>query len=217
MNTNEIEEKLEKDNQNIKDQIANLQNTIKKLKQDMLNNANDSKINISNSNTNSSLNEMISLTSLSNTNTISNNNTKEKQNNKMEIDNKNLGMKFSFNSYMFEQNKNQKMENDNNFDSKAFDEKLALMIKNNSKNEKLSEFNNNIIKNDNYKEIYNINNDNEENMNFIRSGCFYSDNNENNNKKQEKKEPNKIDNIYNNQIKNENLIKIDLKEETNIY
>ena len=31
MNTNEIEAKLEKDNQTIKNQIENLQNTIKKL------------------------------------------------------------------------------------------------------------------------------------------------------------------------------------------
>ena len=46
MNTNEIEAKLEKDNQTIKNQIENLQNTIKKLKQDMFNNNNDSKINL---------------------------------------------------------------------------------------------------------------------------------------------------------------------------
>ena len=52
MNSNVIEEKLEQDNKTIKDQIANLQNTIKKLKQDILN-TNDSKINISNSNINS--------------------------------------------------------------------------------------------------------------------------------------------------------------------
>ena len=36
MNTNEIEEKLERDNLTIKEQILNLQNTIKKLKKDML-------------------------------------------------------------------------------------------------------------------------------------------------------------------------------------
>jgi serine/threonine protein phosphatase PrpC len=65
MNNNEIEEKLEKDNQNIKEQISNLQNTIKKLKQDMFN-TNDSKINLSNINTSS--NDIMSITSLSNTN-----------------------------------------------------------------------------------------------------------------------------------------------------
>ena len=45
-------------------------------------------------------------------------------------------MKFSFNSYMFEQNKkNENNNNNNNFDSKAFDAKLSLMIKkNNSEN-----------------------------------------------------------------------------------
>ena len=36
MNSNDIEEKLERDNLTIKEQILNLQNTIKKLKKDML-------------------------------------------------------------------------------------------------------------------------------------------------------------------------------------
>ena len=49
MNSNEIEEKITKDNISIKNQIADLQNTIKKLKQDMFNNSSDPKLNITSS------------------------------------------------------------------------------------------------------------------------------------------------------------------------
>jgi len=178
MNKLGIEEKLEKDNQTIKDQIANLQNTIKQLKKDM-HNTNDSKINKSTFNINSS-NEILSTTSLSNTNTYSNtiNNTnkkKEQINSNINDNNKNLGMKFSFNSYMFEQNK---INTEKKYDNKAFDEKLELMIKKNKdeneKNKNISPFNNNSNTN-NYKEE---NYDNEGEMNFIRSGCSYDENNQ---------------------------------------
>ena len=177
MNTNEIEAKLEKDNLTIKTQIENLQNTIKKLKQDMFN-ANDSKINLSTSNVNSS---NISITSLSNTIKEPQNNN---NNNKIDADNKNLGMKFSFNSYMFEQNQPIKNEMDKIYDSKAFNEKLEMMIqKNNTENNNIY-FNNNVI---NFKEE---NYDNENKMNFIRSRCFYNENN-NINQEENKIEENK--------------------------
>ena len=100
-------------------------------------------------------------------------------------------MKFSFNSYMFEQNKNY---TDKNSDNKAFDEKLTLMIKKNKieneNNKSTSPFNINSSNNNNFKEE---NFDNEGDMNFIRSGCFYDENS------QEKineyiKEDKKIDN-----------------------
>ena len=200
MNKYETEEKSEKDNQTIKDQIAYLQNTIKKLKQDM-HNPNDSKINISTSNKNFS-NEILSINSLSNTNTntysntINNTNKKKEQiNNNININdiNKNLGMKFSFNSYMFEQNKN---DTNKNYDNKAFDEKLVLMIKRNKdeneNNKSTSPYNINSSNNNNFIEE---NFDSEGNMNFIRSGCFYDENN------QEKineslKEDKKLDNNY---------------------
>ena len=156
MNTNEIEAKLEKDNQTIKNQIENLQNTIKKLKQDMFNN-NDSKINLSTSNINSSNVSITSLTNNLNPNKI----IKDQQpmnpkienennnNNNINNNNKNLGMKFSFNSYMFEQNQPIKNEMDKIYDSKAFNEKLEMMIqKNNTENNNIY-FNNNVI---NFKE-----------------------------------------------------------------
>ena len=169
MNSNEIEAKLEKDNQTIKTQIENLQNTIKKLKQDMFNN-NDSKINLSTSNINSS---NVSMTSLVNNNNLNKNiiepqmNPKIENNNINMNNNKNLGMKFSFNSYMFEQNQN--------YDSKAFDEKLSQMVKKNNNENSIDENNNNNIfnsKEDNYD-------NNEGKINFIRSGCFYNSNGDN--------------------------------------
>jgi hypothetical protein len=108
MNSNDIEEKLERDNLTIKEQILNLQNTIKKLKKDMLSSKESKQFQedenkyqniITNSNINSNTNKI-----------IDDENEKEKERERQ--------LKFSFNNRMFQQeNKNNMNEDNNNFNN----------------------------------------------------------------------------------------------------
>ena len=92
MNSNEIEKKLERDNLTIKEQILNLQNTIKKLKQDML----SSKESKQSKEDDKKFQKVISNTH-ENDNIIEDENEREKE--------RQLELKFSFNK-TFQQNKN---------------------------------------------------------------------------------------------------------------
>ena len=181
MNSNDIEEKLERDNLTIKEQILNLQNTIKKLKKDMLSSKESKQFQedenkyqniITNSNINSNTNNIID---------------DENENEKERERERERQLKFSFNNRMFQQeNKNNINEDNNNFNNEneeigninyrdsnfSYKNSEETYGKEYLNNKKIIEYNNeedykgtfghenNIYKNNNYKPKL-INNENE--------------------------------------------------------
>ena len=157
MNSNEIEKKLERDNLTIKEQILNLQNTIKKLKQDML----SSKESKQYKEDDKKFQKVISNTH-ENDNIIEDENEREKE--------RQLELKFSFNK-TFQQNKN-KYENNYINENEIEKEEIGNSNYRNS----------NYSYKDNNEDIYEKPNNNKYN-NEDYKGTFGHENNNNNRNK----------------------------------
>ena len=181
MNSNDIEEKLERDNLTIKEQILNLQNTIKKLKKDMLSSKESKQFQ-------EDENKYQKITTNSNINSNTNNIIDDENENEKEREReRERQLKFSFNNRMFQQeNKNNINEDNNNFNNEneeigninyrdsnfSYKNSEETYGKEYLNNKKIIEYNNeedykgtfghenNIYKNNNYKPKL-INNENE--------------------------------------------------------